>query len=74
MPVIALMPQLKITTVGRNVQIAGAREGVDYAVLDLQGRVVMQGSANAANFNLSMPRAGRYLVRVGARQKLVAVK
>ena len=74
MPVIALMPQLKITTVGRDVQIAGAREGVDYAVLDLQGRVVMLGSANAANFNLSMPRAGRYLVRVGSRQKLVAVK
>ncbi len=74
LPVIALMPQLKITTVGRDVQIAGAREGVDYAVLDLQGRVVMQGSANAANFNLSMPRAGRYMVRVGSRQKLVAVK
>ena len=68
------MPQLKITTVGRDVQIAGAREGVDYAVLDLQGRVVMQGSANAANFNLSMPRAGRYLVKVGNQDKLVTVK
>ena len=74
MPVIALMPQLKITTVGRDVQIAGAREGVDYAVLDLQGRVVMQGSAKAANFNLSMPRAGRYLVKVGNQDKLVTVK
>ena len=68
------MPHLKITTVDRDVQISGAREGVAYAVLDLQGRVVMQGSANAANFNLTMPRAGRYLVRVGTRQKLVAVK
>ena len=68
------MPQLKITTVGRDVQIAGAREGVDYAVLDLQGRVVMQGSANAANFNLSMPRAGSYLVKVGNQDKLVTVK
>ena len=74
LPVIAQMPHLKITTVDRDVQISGAREGVAYAVLDLQGRVVMQGSARAANFNLSMPRAGRYLVRVGARQKLVAVK
>jgi len=74
LPVIALMPQLKITTVGRDVQIAGAREGVDYAVLDLQGRVVMQGSANAANFNLSMPRAGRYLVRVGAHKQIVVIK
>ena len=74
LPIIAQMPHLKITTVDRDVQISGAREGVAYAVLDLQGRVVMQGSANAANFNLTMPRAGRYLVRVGARQKLVAVK
>jgi hypothetical protein len=74
LPVIAQMPHLKITTVDRDVQISGAREGVAYAVLDLQGRVVMQGSANAANFNLTMPRAGRYLVRVGSRQKLVAVK
>ena len=74
LPVVAQMPHLKITTVDRDVQISGAREGVAYAVLDLQGRVVMQGSANAANFNLTMPRAGRYLVRVGARQKLVAVK
>ena len=74
LPVIAQMSQLKITTVDRDVQISGAREGVAYAVLDLQGRVVMQGSANAANFNLTMPRAGRYLVCVGIRQKLVAVK
>ncbi|SOD13975.1 repeat domain (List_Bact_rpt) [Fibrobacter sp. UWB16] len=74
LPVIAQMPHLKITTLGRDVQISGASEGVAYDVLDLQGRVVMQGSANAANFNLSMPRAGHYLVRVGARQKLVAVK
>ena len=74
MPVIAQMPHLKITTFDRDVQISGAREGVAYAVLDLQGRVVMQGSASAANFNLTMPRAGRYLVRVGIRQKLVAVK
>ena len=74
LPVIAQMPHLKITILGRDVQISGAREGVAYAVLDLQGRVVMQGSASAANFNLTMPRAGRYLVRVGARQKLVAVK
>ena len=74
LPVVAQMPHLKITTVDRDVQISGAREGVAYAVLDLQGRVVMQGSASAANFNLTMPRAGRYLVRVGARQKLVAVK
>jgi len=74
LPVIAQMPYLKITTVNRDVQISGAREGVAYAVLDLQGRVVMQGSANAANFNLTMPRAGRYLVRVGAHAQIVVIK
>jgi hypothetical protein len=68
------MPQFKITTVGRNVQVVGAREGSAYAVLDLQGRIVMQGTAHATNFNLTMPRSGSYLVKVGNQDKLVAVK
>ena len=68
------VPQFSLTVVGRGVQIAGARVGSAYAVLDMQGRVLESGRVNNANFNLVMKRAATYLVRVGSQTQVVKIK
>ena len=70
----AQLPQFSVTTVGRDIQVAHARVGSAYAVFDMQGRVLDMGRVGAENFNLVAPRAGTYLVRVGAQSRRVAVK
>ena len=68
------VPQFSLATVGREIQVAGARMGSAYAVLDMQGRVMQAGYVNSANFNLAMDRAGTYLVRIGNQTQTVKVK
>lgn len=68
------VPQFSLTVVGRGVQIAGARVGSAYAVLDMQGRVLESGRVNNANFNLVMKRAATYLVRVGSQTQVVNIR
>lgn len=58
----------------RNLQISGVRAGSAYALIDMQGRVLLQGRASAANINVAVPQSGRYLLRVGSAVKSVSVK
>ena len=74
LPVIGEVPQFSLTVVGRSVQVAGARVGAAYAVLDMQGRVLESGRVNAANFSLAMNRAATYLVRVGSQTQSVNIR
>ena len=71
---VAQVPQFTVTTVGRDIQIAGAREGSAYAVLDMQGRVMGEGRVESANFNLTMSRAGTYIVKIGYTSRVVPVR
>ena len=71
---VAQVPQFTVTTVGRDIQIAGAREGSAYAVLDMQGRLLTSGRVPGANFSLPVVNAGMYFVRVGNSTLRVNVK
>ena len=68
------VPQFSLMTVGRNIQVAGARVGSAYAVLDMQGRVMLTGRVDAANFSLALDRAGTYLVRIGSQAQTVKLR
>lgn len=68
------MPMFSVTTIGRDLQIAGARVGAAYAILDMQGRVINSGRVESANFNMTMARAGTFMLRIGHETKAVSVK
>ena len=70
----AQVPQFSLAAVGRSIQVAGARMGSAYAVFDMQGRIMLTGHADAANFNLAVDRAGTYLVRIGNQAQTVKLR
>jgi hypothetical protein len=63
-----------VRVVSRSVQISAAPKNSTYAILDMQGRVLLSGRVESANFNIAVPRAGCYLVRVGNATRKVQVK
>ena len=65
---------LSMRAVSRSIQISAAPKNSTYAVLDMQGRVLLSGRVESANFNIAVPNAGSYLVRVGNVTRKVQVK
>jgi len=74
LPAYAQIPHFTLTTIGRDIQVAGVRIGSVYDVFDMQGHVISKGRTNAANFNLTMNHAGIYLVKIGNQAQKVQVK
>lgn len=72
--VVGPIPQFALTAAGRDIQVAGARVGNAYAVLDMQGRVLTSGRVSASSFNITLGRVGSYLVRVGTQAKTVRLR
>ncbi|WP_073234146.1 InlB B-repeat-containing protein [Fibrobacter sp. UWH9] len=70
----AAAPHFSVEIVGRNIQISAARIGSAYMILDVQGRVLKQGRVNVDNFNIAVPRAGNYLIRIGNQTRSVIVR
>ena len=70
----AQVPQFMLTAVGREIQVAGARVGSAYAVLDMQGRVIAKGRVNATDFSVHMDRSATYLMRIGNQTQTVKIK
>ena len=68
------VPHFSVTAGFRNVQIAGAKVGSTYALLDLQGRVLQKGRVESANFNIAVPQSGSYLVRINKQTTRIDVK
>ena len=68
------VPHFSVSVGFRNVQIAGAKVGSAYALLDLQGRILQKGRVESANFNIAVPQSGSYLVRINKQTKRVDVK
>ena len=73
LPEIASAPLFNVEVAGRTIQVAGA-QGSQYALLDMQGRVIRRGAVYGANFSIPVSRGGNYLVRVGDRVRRVSVK
>ena len=72
--VIRKAPTFSLAVVGRNIQIAGAQVGKTFTLLDPQGRVLNKGTIDSRNFNLNVPGAGTYLVRIGSQVQAVTIK
>ena len=73
-PTIVRTPKFAAVANGRSLQITGAKVGANVSLFDLQGRVIYNGRADAANFSMSVPQAGSFLLRIGSQQKLVNVR
>lgn len=58
----------------RKIQVSNASVGVDFALLDLQGRVIVRGNTKLKDFEIHVPHAGSYLLKVGKDSRQVNVK
>lgn len=71
---IAVAPLFDVEVVSRNIHIAGAKVGKSYAVFDVRGKVMLSGVVDASNFALTVPHAGKYIVRMGSQSRVVTVR
>ena len=65
---------MKINVVGRNIQIDGAELGADFALFDMQGKMLSSGFVENGSRQIAVPRAGSYMLSVGNRMQKVIVK
>lgn len=68
------IPQFSVLVNDRSLQILAARIGATYALFDMQGKVLLQGRVQSANFEIPVARSGNYLIRVGNNVQRIAVK
>ena len=66
--------ELSVRALARSIQISAAPVGSIYAITDLQGRVLKKGFVESADFNIAMPQAGIYLVRIGEELRKVSIR
>ena len=66
--------EMSVNVISRNIQISAAPVGSIYAILDMQGRVLKKGRVESANFNIAIPQAGNYLIRIGNQAQRISVK
>jgi hypothetical protein len=59
---------------GRNLQISAARIGSAYALFDMQGKVLLQGRVQVANFEIPVRGAGSYLLKIESTTQRVSVR
>ena len=67
-------PALTVNVMARNVHIDGAEVGKAYALLDMQGRVLVSGRFASPHADFSVPRPGVYLVKAGGSLKRIEIK
>jgi CotH protein. len=65
---------LKVYAMDRRIQVNTSMTGERFAVYDMQGVVVLNGLVNAASFEIQIPKAGAYMVRVGSLAQRVDVR
>ena len=66
--------KVKVIASGNQVQVLGASVGSAYTVFSLQGKVVASGMITSATQGIAVPNKGTFLVRVGTKLHMVAVK
>ena len=70
----AKTPLFELNVFGRELQISGANAGSTLRLFDMQGRVLMDREVTASSFNVNVPQAGCYIVRIDRQSKLVNVR
>ena len=73
-PVVARAAKFSAVANGRSLQISGAKVGATVNLLDMQGRVMYSGRADAANFTMNLTRGGTFVLRIGSQQKVVNIR
>ncbi|MBR2271960.1 MAG: peptidase A26 [Fibrobacter sp.] len=68
------LPQLSVEIRGRELSVAGLLENKPVMVLDMHGRLVKSVRFHGASVNLSVPKAGIYIVRNGNVFRKVSVR
>lgn len=63
-----------LSSIGRSIQVNGSTVGKSFAVVDMHGKTIRSGVVNSANFEVPVPSAGVYMVRVGRISQRVRVK
>jgi hypothetical protein len=69
-----LAPSAKVVASGSQIQVLGAKVGSDYAVFNMQGKVVKAGKISGATQGISVANRGTFLVRVDGKIHSVTVK
>ena len=76
-PVVVVKPEapsMQVEVSARKVSVTGLAEKRPVAVLDMRGHLVATARAHGSTVNLTVPRAGRYIVRSGKQTRIVSVR
>ena len=65
---------LKVSAADRRIQVSTTMAGKPYSVFDMQGTIVRTGRVEASSFEISVSRAGVYMVRIGSLTQRISVK
>ncbi len=65
--------KMSVNALSRTIQISAAPVGKAYALIDLQGHILQKGIVELANFNIAVPRAGSYFIRMDSQIRKVNV-
>ena len=65
---------VNVRSAGRMVEISGMQAGEDYALMDMQGRLLQRGFASGSVVALRVMQPGRYLIRVAGQTKAVTIR
>ena len=65
---------LRVDVDSRLVTVSGLAENRLVAVLDMQGRIVATTRTHGVSVGLTVPHAGRYIVRSGPQTRLITVR
>ena len=65
---------LRLTAMGRRIQVNSTMKGKPYAVFDMLGIVVRSGRVDAASLEIPVSKSGVYMVRVGSLTRKVIVE
>ena len=59
---------------GTQLQIFNAVSGSDFAVFNMQGKVITKGKIEGNTQNVTIPNKGVFMLRVGSVNRLISVK
>ena len=72
-PKVKLLP-MQVEVSARGIAVSGLPENHAVTVFDMRGRLVASARVHGAETRLSIPRAGRYMVRSGSQVRPVTVR
>lgn len=72
-PVKTAKASYSVMVQGQNISVTGIPQHSRYALLNMLGQAIATGSANG-QLNLTVPQAGRYVLRLGSSSKVISIK